>query len=74
MNASDMLRGREYIIKGTWAKCSDCWKIVRTDSWHGGVHIEVGDREMITMLGCIIMTEDCHQIAEQLYAQMMGWA
>lgn len=40
MNASEMIPGREYIIDGhSWAKCVDCGKIIRTDSWHGGVHL-----------------------------------
>jgi hypothetical protein len=40
MDTRDMKPGREYIIDGhTWAKCVDCGSVVRTDSWHGGIHI-----------------------------------
>lgn len=32
--------GREYVVDGhTWQICGNCGKVLRTDSWHGGIHV-----------------------------------
>lgn len=40
IDTSKIEPGNVYIAYGhLWQKCTNCWKVIRVDSWHGGIHL-----------------------------------